>query len=724
MRRLLLALTLALAGAHALHADKASAFFADGVREIHINFDDANWYSTLYQAHANDAADPYFPARFQYGDTVIERIGVRFKGSSSFRRSGNKKSFKLDFNAYDDSAKFLGLKKLNLNNGDLEPDFLRSKLFFDFLGKYIAASRTTHVRLYVNDVLQGLFIAVEQPDKTMMENRFGDDEDGNLYEAGESNATMTYLGANASSYQRIYTLKTNEEANDYSGLIKFLDVLNNTATAGLPDALEPICDVDNMLYGIALNILFTNLDSYVGSGSEYLLYQRTDNGQFVHIHWDGNESFGITGDGSPAVSAPARLDPFYLPTGTGMGGPRGGGSTGTVTRPLMQKLWAVDAYKRTYLRMLARMLREGFTSTAMQARIKELADLIRADVYADPNKFFTNSDFETAIATNLRSGQTTIPGLAQFVSERYTYLRSTLDGYAQAGDLRLNELVGVNDGSLKDDAGDADPWLEIHNLGPGTLSLNSYTLTDDQSNPGKWTLPTRTLADGAFLILWLDGEAAEGETHAPFKPQSAGGTLYLYSNGTLVDTVTYPAPAAGRAYVRLGMSGTKWGVTNQPTPSSDNPATAIDDALPTVSVVINELMADNKTTIANPVKAESYDDWFELYNPGSTDVSLAGMYLTDKLSEPTKFRIPENVTIPAGGYLVFWADEETDLGSQHTNFKLSASGETIALFHTDGATLIDSVTFGAQTADVSYGRTPNGGPTWVTLSKATPGAAN
>jgi hypothetical protein len=573
-------------------------------------------------------------------------------------------------------------------------------------------------------VLQGLFIAVEQPDKTMMQSRFGDSEDGNLYEAGESNAVMAYLGTDASAYQRYYTLKTNETANDYSGLIKFFDILNNTAAADLPAALEPVCDVENMLYGIALNILFVNLDSYVGSGSEYVLYQRSDNGRFVHVHWDGNESFGITGDGSPAISDPPKLDPFYLPTGN-TGGPRGGGpSTSSVSRPLMQKLWAVDAYKRTYLRMLARMLREGFNSAAMEARIKELADTIRADVYADPNKLFTNSDFETAIATNLKSGQTTIPGLAQFVKERYAYLRSALDGYAQPSDLRLNELAGVNAGAVKDEAGDADPWLEIHNLGPGTLSLNGFYLTDDKANPTRWALPARTLADGAFLVLWLDGEAAEGENHVSFRPQNGGGNLYLYSAGTLIDTVSYPQPASGQAYVRLGMSGSKWGVTNQVTPGADNPATAMDTSLPAVNVVLNELMAENKTTIANPVKAESYDDWFELYNPGSTAVNLGGMYLTDKLSEPTKFRIPDGVTIPAGGYLVFWADEHAELGNQHTNFKLSASGESVALFHTDGATLIDSVTFGQQAADVSYGRTPNGGPAWTALPKPTPGTAN
>jgi hypothetical protein len=77
--------------------------------------------------------------RFKYGDIVLDQIGVRFKGNSSFRVSSVKKSFKLDFNTYQSHLDFLGLKKLNLNNCDLEPDMLREKMFLDFAAKYIAA---------------------------------------------------------------------------------------------------------------------------------------------------------------------------------------------------------------------------------------------------------------------------------------------------------------------------------------------------------------------------------------------------------------------------------------------------------------------------------------------------------------------------------------------------------------------------------------------------------
>ena len=174
MMRTVAAICVAMLTAAAGIADEAAAFFDDStVREVRLYFVDANWYNVLYQAHATNADDPYFSGTFKYGDTVLAPVGIRFKGNSSFRRNDVKKSFKIDFNEFDDTLTFMGLKKLNLNDADLQPDFLREKLYLDFASKYIAAMRAVHVRVYVNDVLWGLYIAVEQPDKTMMKSRFG-----------------------------------------------------------------------------------------------------------------------------------------------------------------------------------------------------------------------------------------------------------------------------------------------------------------------------------------------------------------------------------------------------------------------------------------------------------------------------------------------------------------------------------------------------------------------
>jgi hypothetical protein len=128
-------------------------------------------------------------------------------------------------------------------------------------------------------------------------------------------------------------------------------------------------------------------------------------------------------------------------------------------------------------------------------------------------------------------------------------------------------------------------------------------------------------------------------------------------------------------------------------------------------LLINEFMASNSASSGIHDDYNDYDDWIEIYNIGDSPVDMAGMYLTDDLANPTKYRIPYGTSqtqIPAGGYLLFWADEETSEGPRHTNFKLSAGGEEIGLFDTNGVTVLDEIVFGEQTEDISYGRYPSG----------------
>jgi hypothetical protein len=97
--------------------------------------------------------------------------------------------------------------------------------------------------------------------------------------------------------------------------------------------------------------------------------------------------------------------------------------------------------------------------------------------------------------------------------------------------------------------------------------------------------------------------------------------------------------------------------------------------------VINEFLASNGSFLEDPDEADEYPDWIELFNPSCNGaIDLGGMYLTDDLAEPTKWQIPEGVTIEAGAYLLFWADDDDEQGDMHTNFELDKGGEEIGLF--------------------------------------------
>ena len=123
-----------------------------------------------------------------------------------------------------------------------------------------------------------------------------------------------------------------------------------------------------------------------------------------------------------------------------------------------------------------------------------------------------------------------------------------------------------------------------------------------------------------------------------------------------------------------------------------------------------------------------FDDWFEIFNPNSVAVDLTGYALTDNLTNTTvRWPVPAGTRIPARGFLLVWADSDTNQNTNstdlHANFKLDKTGDTIGLFAPNGS-LVDSVTFAEQTNDVSQGRWPDGAGNTFFMPTPTPRAAN
>ena len=141
-----------------------------------------------------------------------------------------------------------------------------------------------------------------------------------------------------------------------------------------------------------------------------------------------------------------------------------------------------------------------------------------------------------------------------------------------------------------------------------------------------------------------------------------------------------------------------------------------------ITLVLNEFMASNTVTIQDAFG--DYDDWIEIYNHGLEAVDLSDMYLTDDLDETDKWRFaasdPDLTTIPAGGYLLIWADNEPEQGPLHAPFKLSAGGEQIGLYDQEGR-LIDAIRFGPQLQDVAMARERE---RWRMTELPTPGRSN
>lgn len=129
-------------------------------------------------------------------------------------------------------------------------------------------------------------------------------------------------------------------------------------------------------------------------------------------------------------------------------------------------------------------------------------------------------------------------------------------------------------------------------------------------------------------------------------------------------------------------------------------------------VRINEISADNGIFVNDYYKR---NDWIELYNPTDEAVSLAGLYLSNSIENLQEYCIPnapeEEVTIPAHGYRIVWADDLLSLSQLHVPFKLATEGECVLLSNFDETgTLVwcDSITYPEIKDLNTFGRFPDG----------------
>lgn len=140
---------------------------------------------------------------------------------------------------------------------------------------------------------------------------------------------------------------------------------------------------------------------------------------------------------------------------------------------------------------------------------------------------------------------------------------------------------------------------------------------------------------------------------------------------------------------------------------------------------INEFMAVNESVLADG--NGSFDDWIEIYNAGDSAVCLNGYSLSDDAENLQKFkfksRCKQSLIVPPQGYLLIWCDEDQLEGLTHANFRLAAAGEFLALSDAQGK-LIDSVSFGPQSSDVSMGRDPQDPARWEIQRSPTPCESN
>jgi hypothetical protein len=119
-----------------------------------------------------------------------------------------------------------------------------------------------------------------------------------------------------------------------------------------------------------------------------------------------------------------------------------------------------------------------------------------------------------------------------------------------------------------------------------------------------------------------------------------------------------------------------------------------------LELCINELMPDNASVLF--AADGSTPDWIELHNPGDSDIALDGWSLADEVGRSSRHVLSGGMVLPAGGFVVLYADALPESGADHLGFSLSALGGEVGLYAPDGRG--QRIVYGAVTADFSVAR--------------------
>ncbi len=221
-----------------------------------------------------------------------------------------------------------------------------------------------------------------------------------------------------------------------------------------------------------------------------------------------------------------------------------------------------------------------------------------------------------------------------------------------------------------------------------------------------------TNVDAADLLI--NGTPATSVTAKPgnlyvfqFPPRSPGTVNISWAaNHGITDIASPPN----------GFAATQWSYTVNPN-------------YITPKVEISEFLAAEQNLAGLKDEDGSLEDWIEIHNASSSAVNLAGWSLTNDPEDPDLWIFP-SVTLGADARLVVFASAKdrkpTQAGSNlHTNFKLNASGEYLALFSGDSprvALTEFKLDFPPQRNDYSYGLDSSGA--WKYFQTPTPGQPN
>lgn len=394
-------------------------FNKDKVTQIDIAIKQEDWEELL----ANAIEEEYVPCDVTINGVLFKSVGIRTKGNASLLQvayddTTDRYSFKMDFDQYIEGQTAFGLDRLALNNNFSDATCMSEYLAYElFTQMGVPSPLYSYANITINGEPWGCYLAVEDPKKSYAKRLFGEDY-GRLYKPEGANVKdvmtqmvqvpgmLDYLKGMSDEELEVMFNNNSYDALSVEGLGYFGDeietygnIFNNNLVKSkeknkkaLIEAikyinegtdLEQYIDVDEVLRYFAVNTAIVNLDSYVYTHHNYILYE--DKGKVSMLPWDLNLAFGAM-----AVDQPQQVINFPIDTPIYR--------TTMAACPLLDSLLAVDIYKARYHEYLQEVV-DKYLGENLVSRISEVEDLIAPSLQEDSTAFYTYDEHQQAVQT-------------------------------------------------------------------------------------------------------------------------------------------------------------------------------------------------------------------------------------------------------------------------------------------------------------------------------------
>ena len=491
------------------------------IHEIKITTPLEDWFTTLETDFKNNIENPdLYPEIYHTCDVMFDGVttyscGFREKGNASntLANFGRKNPLKIAFDAFDDNQTFNGLKKINLNifinDPSLMHDAICNKLMRD---AGLFASRTAYTKVWVNGEYIGLYLIIENIDKTFLKSKYGGaNNDGNLYKTDRgASVPLDWQGTDKNKYKdQGMKLTTNEDADDWTGFINFVDFLNNYSGEDFRQQLENKFDIHNYLKALAVEKCVRSWDSYWGGGNNYYLYDHPD-GKFRWIPWDMNETF----QDIKVLSGTTLLNGYLIPT------PQ------IDKRPLLKKIFQYDDYKNEYLDYCCDFIQTKFNLDNLGPSILRWHNLIDETYAHDPNRLNSYSSFQKSLTeenedvVSMTKGSFVLriryPGIFPFIQMQREWVVEQENAWEKSCEIKDNGMY-----TLSVFPNPAHDYIEIINEGSGFeyaqfilygSSGKVFYVSPHEIMTGKtYRLELNHLPAGFYMLLKKEGDGRIGK---------------------------------------------------------------------------------------------------------------------------------------------------------------------------------------------------------------------